>query len=101
MKKKAPFISLLFAFLLMFSVSMAASAAPVSVGLENSRADISTIQGETPSEPEASDGVQSEAETASAPSKNNNTPFFMGAGIAVLMFVGVALYCKKNGHKTF
>lgn len=34
-----------------------------------------------------------------APSSNkgSNTPYFVGAVIAVLVFIGVALYCKFNG----
>jgi len=32
-------------------------------------------------------------------SKNTNTPYFIGAGIAVLLFIGVALYCRANGNR--
>jgi len=31
--------------------------------------------------------------------QNNNTPYFIGAGIAVLLFIGVALYCRANGNR--
>jgi len=119
MKKKA--ISLLFALLLLFSIGMAVSASPVpntagettaisqsetvapaSDDLENPGADSSAVQGVSPSGPEAPDGEEQAAEetqTDSAPQKSNNTPFFIGAGIAVLLFIGVALYCKANCYK--
>lgn len=29
--------------------------------------------------------------------KSSNTPYFVGAVIAVIIFIGVALYCKFNG----
>lgn len=31
--------------------------------------------------------------------KSSNTPYLVGAGIAVLLFIGVALYCRANGNK--
>ena len=120
MKKKA--LSLLFALLLLFSIGMAVSASPVpnaagetpaisqaetaapaSDDLENPGADSSAVQGVSPTGPEATDGEEQAAEetqTDSAPQKSNNTPFFIGAGIAVLLFIGVALYCKANGNKS-
>ena len=121
MKKKASLITLLLALMLVFSVSMAVSASPVpnaagettaisqaetvapaSDDLENPGADSSAVQGVSPTGPEAPDGEQAaeETQTDSAPQKSNNTPFFIGAGIAVLLFIGVALYCKANGNKS-
>jgi len=122
MKKKASLITLLLALMLVFSVSMAvsASAVPNTAGenpaisqtetaalafdaVESAEVDIPTIQGDSPSGPEAPDGEEQAAEETQAdsvPQKSNNTPFFIGAGIAVLLFIGVALYCKANGNKS-
>lgn len=107
MKRKT--ITLLLTLLLIFSVSMAVSAAPSQSGetagisqSENAVMDMSAVQGEAPDGPQARDGAENaEEEAQTAPRKNNNTPFFIGAGIAVLMFAGVAVYCKTNGNKTY
>ena len=36
-----------------------------------------------------------------APARSSNSPFFVGAVLAALMFIGVALYCKAKGNKGF
>lgn len=40
---------------------------------------------------------QEEQQPQPARKKSNNTPYFVGAVIAVIVFIGVALYCKFNG----
>lgn len=121
MKTKTSFITFLLALLLVLSFSMAVSAsavpdagetpvisldesgAPASDTSEETETDAPSLQGETPSGPEAPDGegqAAEETQTAPTPQKSGNTPFFIGAGIAVLLFIGVALYCKANGNKT-
>lgn len=119
MKNKTPFLSLLLAILIMCSVSMVVSASTVppknweapSISLVETEAansgdsimpeaDIPTIQGEALSGQEASVETENEEEAAMPTSKSSNTPFFIGAGIAVAVFAGVALYCSKNGNKT-
>lgn len=49
--------------------------------------------------------VEGESAAAAAPvvpqARSSNTPFFVGAVLAVLMFVGVALYCKAKGNKGY
>lgn len=119
MKKKIT--TLMLALLLVFSISMVVSAAspqsgdaagvlqsetvvPSSNRGESVSADSPAVQGETTNGPEARKEIESvaeEAQLASASHKNNNTPFFIGAGIAVVLFIGVALYCRANGNKTF
>lgn len=101
MKIKTPLLSLLLALLIIFSISMEVSAAQITGDEERNITDISAVQGESPSVPEAQDGLEFDAESAYTPQKSNNAPFFIGAVIAVLMFAGVALYCNKNGNKTF
>lgn len=41
--------------------------------------------------------IQDNQEEALAP-RSSNTPYFIGAVIAVLVLIGVALYCKFNGN---
>lgn len=40
---------------------------------------------------------QEEQQTQPVRKESNNTPYFVGAVIAVIVFIGVALYCKFNG----
>lgn len=53
------------------------------------------------SQPEAPEDARdqgSQEEDAPA-ARGSNTPYFVGAVIAVLVLIGVALYCKYNGRK--
>ena len=44
---------------------------------------------------------ESAADAAPAVSQANSTaPLFMGAGLSVLMLIGVTLYCKVRGNRT-
>ena len=45
--------------------------------------------------------IEEESAAVAAPTqtRSSNTPFFIGALLAVLMFAGVALYCKARGNK--
>lgn len=52
----------------------------------------------TPQDDPDEDAVQEQAETETPRKKSNNTPYFVGAVIAVIVFIGVALYCKFNGN---
>ena len=70
--------------MLLFSVSSAAFAEAVPIE------EASIVQAETPTQDEL---------PAVSPQTGGNTPYFIGAGIAVLVFVGVAFYCKHNGNK--
>ena len=48
--------------------------------------------------------VEGESAAPAAPvtsrARGSNTPLFAGAVLAVLMFMGVALYCKAKGNRT-
>jgi len=93
--KKTRFLTLLLTLLLVFAVSMAVSASADTdgenaVSLENGSGSLIM-----PDIEEAS-----AAETA-PPKQSGNAPLFIGAGFAVLMFIGVALYCRTKGNKTY
>ena len=108
MKKKLC-ISLVLALILLFSLSMAVSASTTITG-RSAMPIIQMIdrvnasdQSEAPIQA-ADAAVEEIAEPESLPppvTRSSNTPYFVGAGIAILVFIGVAFYCKNNGHKTF
>jgi len=80
-------ITLALALALLFSMSLAV-AADTAPGAQPPG------QGEAPA-PEMI------PEELPAPQRSSNTPYFIGAGIAILLFISVAIYCKKHGNKTF
>ena len=43
--------------------------------------------------------VPAYAETAEPPATAGNGPYFLGAGIAVLVLIGVAIFCKFKGDR--
>jgi hypothetical protein len=53
---------------------------------------------ETPTAPEG-EAAGEEVEPEQPEEKKGNTAYFIGAGIAVLLFIGVAFYCRANGKK--
>ena len=106
MKKKLC-ISLVLAVILLFSLSMAVSASTTVIGNRAPiiLADVVNVhsQSEAPAQT-TNAAVEEIAEPEPPPApvtRSSNTPYFVGAGIAILVFIGVAFYCKNNGHKTF
>jgi len=90
------FITLALILIFIFSLSLAVStdAAPdAETSAMHADDTDTTVQSNAIFMPE-------EVTVSSAPKRNGNTPYFIGAGIAVLVFTGVALYCKNNGNKT-
>lgn len=46
------------------------------------------------------DAREQDNQAEEAPNRrNSNTPYFVGAVIAVMILIGVALYCRFNGRK--
>ena len=43
--------------------------------------------------------VPAYAATAEPPAAAGNGPYFLGAGIAVLVLIGVAVFCKFKGNR--
>ena len=116
MKNRTELLSLLLTLLLIFTagISVYASPAPDTNGQAASEAiisqlpttDNSDVRDDSPAQPEE-DAIETPAEenesetvTASTSPKSSNTPFFIGAVIAVILFIGVAMYCKFNGNKS-
>ena len=95
-------ITFALALMLIFSLGMAVSAETAPVSGEN--ISITHVDGvEAPEEGEApaeDEIMPVEMPETPAPKKSGNSPYFIGAGIAVLVFIGVAFYCKTNGNKT-
>ncbi len=107
---KKTVISLALALMLLFTFTFAASAqdAPAAdnaiVRLDDmTEQEAPAVQGEAPAQLEAPDADEAPAEDAAALTKpdKTNTPYFIGAGLALLLFIGVAFYCKTNGNKPF
>ena len=103
---KKAFISLALALLLLTSFSVLASAQAAPAETEQStivqlddlnppEQEVTAVQGEAPAQPD-----ETTAEETPAEPQSGNTPYFIGACIAVLVFIGVAFYCKTNGNKT-
>jgi len=93
-------LSLALILLLILSLSVAASAE----ALPSVETNIIQPDGfDTYGPGEAATGEESAPTEipASPPPQNSNTPFFIGALISVLIFLGVALYCKAKGNKTY
>jgi hypothetical protein len=92
---KKTVISLVLALMLLCTFSVAASAQAMPGEEATIVQPNDTAQ---PGQAEAPDM----AETTEAPEhEKSNTPYFIGAGIALVLFAGVAVYCKSNGSKTF
>ena len=124
MKQSKSIITLLFALVLMFSISTAVFASSdnqvydfgsiTSSALSNSIAENvpdlqipDSILNNTEQSLDISSSIDSEdspQESAleefkpdTVKQKNANTPYFVGAVIAILVFAGVAVYCRQNG----
>ncbi len=109
MKKTVISLALALLLLASFSVLASAQAAPAEgeqttvVQLddmtppEQAESELPASQEEDPAQPSES----ATQETPAATPESGNTPYFIGAAIAVLVFIGVAFYCKSNGNKTF
>jgi len=124
MKQSKSIIAMLFALILMFSISTAVFASSdnqvydfdsiTSSALSNSIAeDIpdwqipDSILDNTERSPDISSSIDSEdspqesaleeSKPDTVKQKNANTPYFVGAVIAILVFAGVAVYCRQNG----
>jgi hypothetical protein len=50
---------------------------------------------------ETTDANETLAGNAPESLKKSNTPYFIGAGIALVLFACVSVYCKRSGSKTF
>lgn len=117
MRKKNIFVLMLILVLMVICalpVSAAADAAPGEVtaqsevmnpgnetgvsSMEDSAADMPVVIEDGSEQDTGEDMAALEAEEPTV-TKSNNTPYFIGAGIAVLLFVGVALYCRANGNR--
>ena len=111
MKKTVISFALALLLFVSFSVLASAQAAP-AVGEqttvvqlddmtppEQAETETPAAQEEDPAQPEETEATV--AEESSAAPESGNTPYFIGAAIAVLVFIGVAFYCKSNGNKTF
>ena len=109
MKIKTKLLSMILTILLIFSIGMPVYA---SSSLENDSylAEISesasahTYDIDAASEEHLKgfdlENQENENNTqGEASSQGSNAPFFIGAIISVLLFIGVALYCKFNGNK--
>jgi len=105
---KTRFFTLLLTLLLVLSFSLVVSA---SAEMGEERTEGITVQGngevitwEASSvyiPGEDTPGVEEETAAIAAPSsRSGNTPFFIGAVLAVLLFVSVAVYCKVHGNKS-
>jgi hypothetical protein len=95
---KTRFFTLVFILLLVLSVGMAvfASASPDVIGETAKGIAISEGSGDA----DISEVEEGSAAEAASTKTGGNTPLFIGAGLAVLMFAGVAVYCKTHGKKT-
>lgn len=52
-----------------------------------------------PGTPKPAAGQENPTDTPQAPTRGSNTPYFVGAGIAVIVFIGVAAFCKFKGNR--
>ena len=59
-----------------------------------------TEESELPAEEADEQSETTQEDPAESPEKpkSSNTPYFIGAVIAVVVFIGVALYCKFKGN---
>lgn len=110
MKQMKKWITLLFVVLALFCGSVtafaqddAASSIPSTVSSESGESgnDEDSVLALTSEEAGASQLEESSAElpetTPEKADDSSNTPYFIGAGIAVLVFLGVFVFCKIKG----
>ena len=100
------FIALIMALAIVFCSSIYALAAPSEVaedtaaGVSQSLSDNAETDSFLQGSENASPNSDAASENSSLPeSADNNAPFFAGAGIAILAFVGVIIFCKVKGNK--
>lgn len=80
-------------------VNQEQAVAAQDAGLEENSGDIQIIQGEVASMEETPDADSEIQDNAVAKKKNPNTPYFVGAFIAVIGLAGVMVYCNVKGNK--
>lgn len=83
--------------------SVSADIAPESEGQETDGVldPLAKAQNITPDMLEESTSPEQESDSVAAeqqPERDSNIPYFIGAGIAVLVFIGVAVFCKYKGN---
>ena len=109
--KKTRYFAILLTLLFVFSTNMTISAYPEitedltdTITPENEDLAEALIQedeneDETPGSDTPDPAVEVTEENAAEappPKKSSNMPLFIGAGLAVLLFIGVVIYCKTK-----
>lgn len=79
------------------SAPPAAYSEPVGDEADNTPASASPTESVAPELPEESSAPQQEV-AAERPAQGSNMPYYVGAGIAVLVFIGVTIFCKIKGR---
>ena len=81
------------------------SVPPIVIGEEQTEDPVldplAEAQNITPDMLDESAAPEQDQDTAAAeqrPERDSNIPYFIGAGIAVLVFIGVAVFCKYKGN---
>lgn len=79
------------------SAPPAAYSEPVGDEDDQAPAPASLAESAAPELPEESPAPQQET-AAERPAQGSNIPYYVGAGIAVLVFIGVTIFCKIKGR---
>ena len=99
-------ISIIIALAIVCGISITTMAAPLEIlngeasSITQSIDEKSSPEEDAP-ESENMGSLQESEEMVAIPqsSVNTNSPFFVGAGIALATFIGVAIFCKFKGNK--
>ena len=105
-KNSRRFLALVMALATMLCTSISVMAAPPEkIGGAAAEASQAVSEIENDSSIQESDSASAaidlneENNSPPATPRNSNTPFFAGAGIALLAFAGVAVFCRIKGNK--
>ena len=112
MKRMKSLFTLMLAVLMLCCTGMTAFAqtaadpyAPPVAGGESMSEDVvldplAEMQNISPDMPEITEASEQDLSAAGQQEaeRDSNIPYFIGAGIAVLVFIGVAVFCKYKGN---
>jgi len=100
-KNNRRFLALVMALAMMLCTNISVIAAPLEAA-ESFQA-VSEIENDSSLQESDSAGaaieMNEENDSPPATPRNSNAPFFTGAGIALLAFAGVAVFCRIKGNK--
>lgn len=99
MKNNKRFVCAFIMLVMVFCMSISAFAEANETGGEAAVPSMVTAVAETDAPADDEISYIQEPSAPSAKGTSSNAPFFTGAVIAVIVFAGIAVFCKVKGNK--